>query len=567
MKFLNLVQGSEEWLAARLKHFTASEAPAMMGESKYFSRNQLLDHKKGWITVIDEYTQKIFNEGHAAEESMRNILEMESFSIMPAVVGVLEVGGLPLLASLDGYLESVNEPWEHKLWNKTLSENVLNNVLEPHYYWQLEHQLLVCGGTRAKFTCSDGTEDNAVHMYYESVPERRERLIAGWKQFAIDLENHELEAKVEKVIPQETTALPVLSCIVTGNEIASNAYEYLEVISRLAADEMNRELVTEQDFTDKELLNKNVKKARAEIKAKVEEVRGQFVTFNDFEGFASKIDSVLQKMQSHGEKQVKTAKEAKKELMFNSVATQLTEHVNELNSEINPLTISLPAIDWRQFIKGKSSFTSMQDALDSALANAKLDASVLAEEYRVKLDIMEDIANGFEFLFNDLQQLVTANTLESLEIVAKNRIFEYNKQQEEIAEQKRQQELQQQEQLRQQQQEAAAYNNQQAIDEAIVAPSNSEPESNIIPTSKDAPAFSQSTDLMSLAEKLLSESGQLIERLLNKELSEAEADVDAVAGCMDKERKEERLARAQIAKKQFSNFAHSIRFDFTDKAA
>jgi len=42
MQILNLKQGSAEWLAARFKYHTASEAPAMMGFSPYMSRNDLL---------------------------------------------------------------------------------------------------------------------------------------------------------------------------------------------------------------------------------------------------------------------------------------------------------------------------------------------------------------------------------------------------------------------------------------------------------------------------------------------------------------------------------------------
>ncbi len=45
MKELNLIQGSPEWMAARTKYFTASEANAMMGESKYQSRSALLKQK------------------------------------------------------------------------------------------------------------------------------------------------------------------------------------------------------------------------------------------------------------------------------------------------------------------------------------------------------------------------------------------------------------------------------------------------------------------------------------------------------------------------------------------
>ena len=52
MKELNLIQGSPEWLAARTKYFTASEANAMMGESKYQSRSALLKQKATGIAEV-----------------------------------------------------------------------------------------------------------------------------------------------------------------------------------------------------------------------------------------------------------------------------------------------------------------------------------------------------------------------------------------------------------------------------------------------------------------------------------------------------------------------------------
>ena len=45
MKTLDLIQGSPEWLAARAQYFTASEAPAMLGLSKYKTRQELLREK------------------------------------------------------------------------------------------------------------------------------------------------------------------------------------------------------------------------------------------------------------------------------------------------------------------------------------------------------------------------------------------------------------------------------------------------------------------------------------------------------------------------------------------
>lgn len=37
MEIINVIQGSEEWLHMRKKHFPASDAPAMLGISPYRS--------------------------------------------------------------------------------------------------------------------------------------------------------------------------------------------------------------------------------------------------------------------------------------------------------------------------------------------------------------------------------------------------------------------------------------------------------------------------------------------------------------------------------------------------
>jgi predicted phage-related endonuclease len=72
VEILNLKQGSDEWIEARLNHFCASEAPAIMGDSKFMSRNQLLDLKKGWKNNPDSsFKQALFQRGHESEDSAR----------------------------------------------------------------------------------------------------------------------------------------------------------------------------------------------------------------------------------------------------------------------------------------------------------------------------------------------------------------------------------------------------------------------------------------------------------------------------------------------------------------
>ena len=88
MKVLNLVQGSDEWLEARLNYLCASEAPAMMGVSKFMTREALLDLKKGWMNNPNSsFKEKLFAKGHEHEEMARKVIELEYCEDFPPMVG------------------------------------------------------------------------------------------------------------------------------------------------------------------------------------------------------------------------------------------------------------------------------------------------------------------------------------------------------------------------------------------------------------------------------------------------------------------------------------------------
>ncbi len=195
MKLIDIQQGSSEWLALRLGYFTASEAPAMMGDSPYTRRVELLYQKaSGYRPVVTPYQQKKFDEGHAAEANVRPLVERrEGLELFP-VTAVHTVNNLPLLASFDGLNLDKTLIFEHKLWNQKLVAQIEREGLGPLYYWQLEHQLLVAEqAERVLFVCSDGTADNFRYVYYESQENRRDALIAGWQQFQTDLEQYKTD--------------------------------------------------------------------------------------------------------------------------------------------------------------------------------------------------------------------------------------------------------------------------------------------------------------------------------------------------------------------------------------
>lgn len=206
----NAPQGSPAWHAARSKHFCASEAAAALGLSKYSTRDELLRQKATGITEeVGAAKQRIFDAGHDAEALARPIAEGIAGTEFYPVVGTREVEGMALLASFDGIDVLDDLIWENKLLNQSLLQQVQAGDLEPHYWLQLEHQLLVSGASRALFTTSDGTPEGTHPLWYESKPERRAQLIAGWRQFAADLAAWvPPEAKPAPVVAKTVGSLP-----------------------------------------------------------------------------------------------------------------------------------------------------------------------------------------------------------------------------------------------------------------------------------------------------------------------------------------------------------------------
>ena len=408
MEILNLVQGSDEWLAARLNYLGGSEAPMMMGDSKFMSRGQLLDLKKGWQANPNPYfLEKLFAKGHEHEEMAREVTELEYCEDFPPLVGLTDVGlSVPLISSYDG-LSCDNLVWEHKDWNLILAANVRNGILEAQYYWQLEHQMLVANANEALFTCSDGGDENRISMLYISVPERRQALIKGWKQFLIDLESHELEAKSESIVSVvQKEAFPTFQVSIQGTQIVSDINEYVPKLKMLADEQMSILLESDQDFADKEAFNKRVKKGRADLKTISANIEAEYVSLAEFNKFVEESDSILKKLQSHGEKQVKDEKIRKKEAIVSTAKLALSDHLQALGQAIDNYRITITAIDWVAVMKNKRLVSSMQESADVALAKAKIEADGIADLVRSNQASMSELASEHFFLFSDVNSLL-----------------------------------------------------------------------------------------------------------------------------------------------------------------
>lgn len=422
MKILNISQGSKKWLEERLAHFTASEAPMMMNASKYFTRNQLLDHKKGWITSVDEFTQKLFDEGHSTEDTARSLLEFETMQSFSPIVATL-VDDLPLMASLDGITEDHKTIFEHKLWNETLAENVRNNVLEPTYYWQLEQQLLVTGAERALFVVSDGSGVKREQMYYTSQPERRKELIAGWKQFAKDLAKHEVKAKEEKLVATELQALPKLEISLIGNVSNSNLAVYKSTALAFIKS-VNTELCSDQDFVDADKAVKFFASGEKELEAVKERALSDTA---DIKTLFDTIDELKEEMRQKRltlSKLVKSRKEEIRKKIMQNANSQINNLVNDLRAEFNGVPIDVKP-DFVAAMKGKSAIESIQNAVDSEIARCSIELTEKATGIRTNLKTLHELGNNHQFLFSNWVDLVSSKANDDLINLIKSRIAEH----------------------------------------------------------------------------------------------------------------------------------------------
>ncbi len=398
-----VAQGTEAWHTLRANHFTASEAPAMLGVSKHQTRTQLLQAKKSGITPdVDPATQRLFEQGHATEALARPIVERIIGEDLYPVVGTRG----NLLASLDGIdmLETV--VFEHKMLNQSLIEQIRAGELEPHYWAQLEQQLYVSGAERAIFVCSDGTEENLHWLQYRPVPGRIEQILAGWKQFEEDLVAFELQAPAEPAaVGRAPEHLPALHIEVTGMVTASNLQAFREHAVAVFGG-ISRDLQTDQDFANAESTVKWCKGVEERLEAAKQHALSQTASIDELFRTIDEISESARATRLELDKLVKARKEARRMEIKQAAEQALAAHIAAINARLGEVTLPRITADFAGAIKGKRTISSLQDAADSELARAKIEANAVAEKIETNLASLRELAAEHAFLFADAQQLV-----------------------------------------------------------------------------------------------------------------------------------------------------------------
>ena len=200
MNIIELQQGTIEWHQHRANHFNASEASAMLGLSKYKSRTNLLHEKATGIAPdVDAATQHRFDEGHRAEALARPHVEKIIGAELYPVIG----SEGKLSASFDGLTMDNIVCWEHKTANADLLLALPRKEIPEEYKPQMEQQLMLSGAQHCLFSATKWDGDVLVeeaHCWYEPDYDLRDRILQGWANFAIDLEEYKRKLAAREII-------------------------------------------------------------------------------------------------------------------------------------------------------------------------------------------------------------------------------------------------------------------------------------------------------------------------------------------------------------------------------
>lgn len=436
---VELIQGTPEWHAHRAQHLNASDAPAMLGVSSNHSRADLLKELAAGVPreFSDFVQERVIDPGHEYEAQARVIAEQIVGEDLYPVTGVSG----KYSASFDGLSLLEDTAFEHKRLNETLREAMFDGCtgadLPLMYQVQMEHQAMVSGCERVLFMASEWNRVDGGwelveerHCWYTPNPELRSRIVTGWAQLEADVAGF---VPAPSAAPQPTgrapETLPSLSIQVTGMVTESNM-EAFKAQAMGVLGSINRNLQTDEDFANAEKTVTWCKGVEERIEATKQQVLGQTADIDAVFRTMDDVSAETRRIRLELDKLVTNRKDERRTEIGNAARRAVIDHVQGINETLGAHAIPMPATlvaDIAAAIKGKRSFASMQDAVDSVATNAKITASQAADRIRANIRVLEMEEGTYGALFPDRVQLCASKAPEDLRNLIAARISEHKK--------------------------------------------------------------------------------------------------------------------------------------------
>lgn len=145
-----MLQNTQEWLEWRHKGLGSSDAPVVMGVSKFKTPFQLFEERMK--PAVHSEPNFIQAKGHRMEAKARARFELEqNKDFQPACVQSGDQGFEFLLASLDGRSDDKTEIIEIKYVGQDDHALCKKGVVPPQYWPQVQHALMVTGALRCYY--------------------------------------------------------------------------------------------------------------------------------------------------------------------------------------------------------------------------------------------------------------------------------------------------------------------------------------------------------------------------------------------------------------------------------
>lgn len=435
MNIVNLIQGSPEWLAHRMQHNNASDAPAMMGCSKYKTRSDLVrEVATGLGEEITPEKQRLFDAGHAYEPLARPLAEEILGEELYPVVGTKG----KLSASFDGLTLMNDKAWEHKSLNDDLRRVLpaqgvggpqVGAALPLMYRVQMEQQAEVSGCEIVLFTASKWNGDTLVdarHCWYLPDPELRAQILAGWDQFEADVCAYQPAEVVPTVVSDAVEALPAVLVKVSGEiAITANFAAFQTKLQDFLDHQLIREPKTDQDFATLDTQIKAMKGAEAALDAAEGQMLAQIASVDAAKRTKDMLHKLVRDNRLMAEKLLASEKDRRKAEIVAAGQAKLREHIAALSKRVG-FPLPTVAVDIAGAVKGKKSITSMEDAIETELARGKIEANRVADLIDANRRAMAQAEA--EHLFLDFAQVATkpaddfANLITSRRAIAAQRL-------------------------------------------------------------------------------------------------------------------------------------------------
>lgn len=424
-----LIQGSPEWDAFRLTHFGASEAAVMLGVSKNATRDELLRAKKTGIAkeFSDWLQAHVLDKGHEVEALARPLVEdIIGDELYPATYSMGT-----LSASCDGVTMDGLIAFEHKQHAAELFAMVEAGVLPPEHAPQCQQVLLVSGAERLIFVVSDGTSERLAYVWVSPDPAMQSQIVGGWAQFEKDLATYEPQEKTVAPTAAPVEALPAIVAHVEGKiAVRDNLAAFGEKL-RAYIESIPKKPATDQEFADAEAAIKALEKAEDALKQAKAGALEQVDAVAVLSRNADTLHELARTTRLALEKLVKAEKENRRTAIVMKAQKDFADHIASLNASLGKPYMPAIAADFGAAIKGLKTIASIQNAVDTTMANAKVAAGEAFAKIQRNLGALREHGANHAFLFADTAQLVLKDH-DDLVTLVKARITEH-----EAAEQKR----------------------------------------------------------------------------------------------------------------------------------